>query len=289
MGLVSDVWSGLLDLVYPVCCAGCGQPGGGAFCEACREATQPIRALSCHRCGSPGLGTHTRSDPCASCYHPRAFALLRGAFVYEGPIREAIRSLKFGGCLPVANPLAELLIETVCSAEARGLSMGDIPWDCIDLVCPVPLYPPRERARGFNQAALLAEPLARHLDVPYDVGLLKRARDTRPQPGLDSGSRERNVAGAFAAVEGSVPLRDAQVLVVDDVATTGATMSQCAAALLSAGASTVWALALARPYPQPIDASPPGRSSDRDEEESLERGKRQPHGGLGRPWKAGSD
>jgi ComF family protein len=251
-----ELWSGLLDLVYPTRCAGCDALDPHAFCGACRKELEPVRDIVCQRCGQPRVDWETPAGHCAACRHPRAFDQLRGAYVYSGPLRQAIGALKFRRRIAAARALAELLAEAVARADADDLSLADLPLASIDLVCPVPLYPKRQRARGFNQATLLAEPLARALGVPSDPGLIKRIRDTRPQPGLSGDDRERNVAGAFSVVEGQHPIRGRHILIIDDVVTTGATASQCAAVLRQVGAAGVWVLALARAA-RPTEGMPP--------------------------------
>jgi len=263
MGLASDLWFGLLDLLYPPRCAGCGVLAHGALCHECRACLQPIRDVACERCGAPLVGAEPPPGDCSACRNPRAFAGLRGAFLYQGPMREAICALKFRGRVAAAQTLADLLVWAVENADSELLSLRRIPFSKVDLVCPVPLHPRRLRARGFNQAALLAKPLASHLRATFDEGLLMRVRDTRPQPGLTARDRERNMAGAFTATEGLHPIAGATVLVVDDVATTGATMSQCAAALLGAGALRVWAVALARGVHLPDEEEPRHSSAAR--------------------------
>jgi predicted amidophosphoribosyltransferase len=123
--------------------------------------------------------------------------------------------------------------------------MADIPFGQVDLVCVVPLWPARERERGFNQVADLAAPVADAIGRPLDAGLLHRTRETRPQPGLGPAERRANVDGAFRAVPGRHPVRRARMLLVDDLITTGATVAACATALRAAGAARVWAVALA--------------------------------------------
>jgi ComF family protein len=175
---------------------------------------------------------------CAACHDelpwaPRgpAGSRLLAPFVYAFPIDAAIKALKFHRRLEYAPALGALLIEAAGTLE-----------DGIDGILPVPLHWRRQALRGFNQAAELCRPLARHFRVPL-VGNVVRHRSTAYQSGLSAAERRRNLRGAFA-VRGPVTAR--HVLVVDDVVTTGATCGQLAATLRKAGAGTVSVLALAR-------------------------------------------
>jgi ComF family protein len=185
------------------------------------------------------------SNRCAACDAPsRAGAVfcagcalvvercddLRGPFVYGGPIAVAITRFKYKPVPELARPLGELL--------AHEIARLDID---VDAVVPVPLHVSRLFERGFNQAALLAAPVARTLRVPHLARALERTRPTEKQAELDRGARLRNVASAFRA-RGRVPAR---VLLVDDVRTTGATQNACAEALRAAGCTDVRCLVLA--------------------------------------------
>ena len=147
-------------------------------------------------------------------------------------MREALHRFKFGGRRALARPLADLAVEQ-CG--------GTLP-DGIDAIVPVPLAGARERERGFNQAALLAERVALRLDVPVRTRWLARPRATRPQSDLPATERLTNVRGAFRAA----PAVGRHVLLVDDVLTTGATLAECARALRAAGADRIGALTVAR-------------------------------------------
>jgi ComF family protein len=115
----------------------------------------------------------------------------------------------------------------------------------IDMIVPVPLHPDRERQRGYNQAALLAKPLAHLIERPVEMEALVRVRATRSQTTLNSSERRRNVADAFVCVKGE-DMAGRDIMVVDDVATTGATLDACAAALLACEVRSVRAFTLAR-------------------------------------------
>jgi ComF family protein len=154
------------------------------------------------------------------------------AYAYGGPLADAIVRLKYAGRTDFVPPLAALLVEAVLGHAGR-----------VDRVVPVPLHPSRLRARGFNQSALLAAPVARALGVALDVEALVRVRETREQAGLSQKARSHNLDGAFA-VRG--PRRAGRVLLIDDVRTTGATLAAAAAALTTSGCAAVYTFALAR-------------------------------------------
>lgn len=155
-----------------------------------------------------------------------------GAFAYGGAIASAILRLKYSG----RSDLAARLGAAMC---ARGPAPGEV-----DLVVPVPLHPMRAAERGFNQSALLARPIARHLGVPLRARTLERIRDTPKQAALDRASRHMNVAAAFRCRDAKA-VSGRRVLLVDDVRTTGATMTECRVALEEAGARAISCYVLA--------------------------------------------
>jgi ComF family protein len=151
---------------------------------------------------------------------------------YEGALRELIHLLKYDGMKPLAGPLSAYL--------SRALPLDE----SFDAVVPMPLHWRRRFQRGFNQAAVLAQDVARRRKIPV-LHAVRRVRDTRTQTGLTNAKRRENVSGAFRAGHGS-PLEGLRILLVDDVMTTGATGSACASALKRAGAKSVTMLTLAR-------------------------------------------
>jgi len=219
-----------LDLVFPPRCGACGRHG--AFvCEQCAAALSAAGPPRCRRCWRPGPD----AAECLDCrLRPPAFDGLRAAFVYQGPARELVHGLKYRGLTALGEPMARLIIE----------HLGDELRDA-DLVAAVPLSGRRQRSRGYNQARVLARAIALELGLPLLSRGLARLRHTPPQArSADAETRARNVVGAFACREGT--LAGARVLLVDDVTTTGATLSSCAGALKQAGAASVLALAFAR-------------------------------------------
>lgn len=241
---------------------------GLGVCRRCWSALEPWEGTCCGRCGLPIVSRQLdESEPvlCGQCRtHNPDFDVARSFGVYRGNLRALILQLKFhrrerlGRRLGAYLALAWERVE-VFQAEQRPL------------LVPVPLFRSRERQRGFNQARLLAEGLARHLSkgrgkkrLRVAAHVLARTRQTRPQVGLKPSERRENVRGAFTAIKPEC-LQGRQVVLVDDVMTTGATLSACARALKQGGARTVFALALARSTAQFPDTSDPQAASNVDE------------------------
>lgn len=166
---------------------------------------------------------------CAATCAPSDGGPVHAPFAYGGALATAITRLKFGRRPDVAGPLGDLL----------DASLGDLD---VDALVPVPLGAERLRARGYNQAALLAARLARRRGLPLETRWLRRTRESAPQATLDARARAGNVARAFDAAPVA---RGARVALVDDVVTTGATLRDAARALEEAGATVVRRLAVA--------------------------------------------
>ncbi|MBN1658080.1 MAG: ComF family protein [Anaerolineae bacterium] len=179
---------------------------------------------------------HERSTvPCTLPVTSPLGGLVACAF-HSGPIREAIHQLKYEDLQRLAVPLGKWMAE-------RWSQLAPAGW-AADVVVPVPLHPRRERQRGYNQSALLARELAAGLGLPVVADVLVRARATRPQVGLQAREREVNVRDAFACTANT--LAGQRVLLVDDVCTTGSTLTAACHALCAAGVPSVWAYCLAR-------------------------------------------
>ncbi len=171
---------------------------------------------------------------CPSCHqHPPAFTQLRSWSLYADPVRTAIHQMKYRRNLGLGEALAYPFANFV-----RSLN-----WP-VEVIVPIPLSQKRYQERGYNQVATFAYPLSLHLGLKYLGRALYRVRETRSQVGLSARERRENVYDAFQARENLV--RGKQILLVDDVATTGSTLSSAANALLIAGARAVYAVTLAR-------------------------------------------
>jgi len=219
----------LLNALFPPRCAGCGQLGQ-EWCATCRSRVQAIHDPVCPQCGRP----QHNALPCSQCRHaPLEIDGIRSAVLFEGPLREAIHHLKYNGRTSLAGPLGSLLI---VHWQARPLPA--------DVIVPVPLHPARLRERGYNQSTLLAEQLGKACDLPVVEAALTRIKATLPQVTLNAEQRKANVQEAFEARADLVQGR--QIVLIDDVCTTGATLDACSHALKQAGAKSVWALTLGR-------------------------------------------
>lgn len=235
----------LLDLLYPPRCAACGEgvasTSDGPFCPTCGDAVEPVPP-GCARCGLPG------PDPvCGACLaDPPSFSSCRAGGLFGGPLADAIHALKYRDRPALARPLGAWLARRVVLPREAAL-------------VSVPLGRRRRLARGYDQAALLARALSRSwrglADGPVTVPgaspprlellplALARTRETPPQVGRARADRVANVRDAFRAASA---VRGRDVVLVDDVVTTGATAQACADALLAAGARSVHVVALAR-------------------------------------------
>ena len=226
------LWTGL-DWVFPPICGGCGRPGS-RWCADCHVKVQrPVDPI-CEMCGIP-LGRKSRL--CTDCQNaPPRFRALRSWSTFDSPVKDALRRLKYHRDISLGDALATQII-----GFAR-----DLNWP-VDLIIPVPLGKSRLRERGYNQASLIARPLSLALGTSYSPKALVRVRETNSQVGLSRVERRANVRAAFEAFERSV--KDHIILLIDDVATTGSTLSSCADALFTAHARDVFALAVARALP----------------------------------------
>lgn len=203
-----------LDVLFPPRCIACGC-AGSLFCARCQAAIPAPPAM--REPGSP-------------------LAEWRASAEFGGAIQKAIHAYKYKNQRRMAIPLAERLIHVLEASAWRPT-----------LITAAPLHESRLRERGYNQAALLAERLARAASVPFRSDIICRVRATRPQVGLNARQRLQNVADAFEAHRA---VAGETIVIVDDVYTTGATLRACAHALRTAGAACVWGLTVAS---APID------------------------------------
>ncbi len=257
----------LLHAALPSDCRVCGSPMLGLrpvrICDVCVDRVRSqadAQEILCSRCGdalgmesarfAASLGAH-ECTPCRMS--PPAFARAVAFGSYDNEMREMLHALKFDGMRRVAeHVLGDWMAEAILKLE--GEAAGEL------LVIPVPLFRDRERGRGFNQSGLLAASAVKRLrklrpgwKLVLAPDALRRVRDTRPQFALGAAQRQANLNGAFRA-ERPERLKGREVLLIDDILTSGATANACSRALLRAGAGKVWVATVARAQPESVRA-----------------------------------
>lgn len=235
-----------IDALYPKVCPLCGdllekniRDTGGA-CPRCQDEISRVGGLTCMKCGRPLLKPKESEfelenyEYCSECLKKdHLFEAAVCVFEYNDIISQSIYQFKYHGKREFAAWYAKSMYETC----AKAVSM----WD-IDAVLPVPMYYKKERIRGYNQAALLAEVFAELMGLKYDAEISRRVRKTKAMKMLDPTQRLKNLSNAFQTSQSVVKYR--HVLLVDDIYTTGATLDACTKALKEAGVSKVYGICL---------------------------------------------
>jgi competence protein ComFC len=229
--LYRSIWLGL-DLIFPPICGGCKKPGS-RWCSDCQQKVLLINSPVCEICGVP----ENVSRICTVCQKEKPrYSMLRSWAVFVSPVQDALHRLKYRRDIGLGDALAAQMVEFVHRLD----------WP-IDMIIPIPLGRKRLNERGYNQVGLVARPLAMALGLEYASRELRRRRETRSQVGLSKTARLENVRDAFVAGQ---QVRGKTVLVVDDVATTGSTLSSAADAFFESGAKDVYGLTVARALPR---------------------------------------
>ncbi|HLB33795.1 MAG: hypothetical protein A3F67_07950 [Verrucomicrobia bacterium RIFCSPHIGHO2_12_FULL_41_10] len=228
----------LLELFYPLHCAGCGcyLLGKKSLCEECWDKAKPLSDYICSIC-SHQLNIPQEDFTCCENCGDRNLHFVAGvsAFRHDGLVSQLLYQFKYGGDQSLKKVMGEFIDVALNEERLQGVLFS--------AVVPVPLYRLREREREFNQARLIAEEVAGRLLCPVE-NLLQRVKPTSMQALSDRKQRIQNLKGAFAIK--SHQLLSGNYLLVDDVLTTGSTLDECAKVLLQAGASKVWAVTVAR-------------------------------------------
>ncbi len=201
----------------------------GVWCKACDADLPRLNNARCPVCGLPSIN----GDICGRCLkHPPSFSATSAAFAYAFPIDKLIQAVKFSDHLALVDKLADALLPQIISRP--------------DLIIAMPLHPSRLRERGFNQSHLLAQRLAKSLDISLLTDACARTRNTSPQSLLPWQERGKNMRGAFTC---SSDLSGEHIAIVDDVMTTGTSIEELARTLRQAGATRISAWVLARTLP----------------------------------------
>ena len=227
------------SLFYPALCAICSEPieRSEYLCPSCSERAPKIKPPFCAVCSEPFPGAITEVFSCANCAHRVLhFEAAVSAYRSRGIVRKIILDLKYGRQIHLRFPVADWLMTALEDPRLHERRF--------DLVVPVPLHPARKRERGFNQAEVIAQLLSERAGLPMRDAL-ERIRYTTTQTAYDRGERMENLRDAFR-LRKKVDVRSSRVLLIDDVLTTGSTLSECARVLKAAGAISVHAATAAR-------------------------------------------
>lgn len=233
-----SLFGAIQDLLFPPTCVGCTRRLDSSrpplFCSECLDKLAFIASPRCPCCGMPfAVGT---DHLCGDCLQQRYdFDRARSLLLYQSPLADIIRQLKFGGQLSGLTTLGHLAAGAACLQELSEP----------ELIVPVPLHASRLRARGFNQAALIARACFPQWVDRLRVDALHRTRLTTPQSQLSGRERRSNLHGVFAVKPG-IEVHGQTILVVDDVLTTGSTINECARVLRRAGAARIEVFTVAR-------------------------------------------
>lgn len=233
------LFTGLWDLVFPPLCIRCRQFLNPAdkkwqLCSTCRRRIVLNRPPFCQCCSRP------LPDPfsllCKTCQHaPRHFDRAWAATLYNEEMSHLLYKFKYGQKTALRHLFAELILSFIETYH--------LPRDDWDLIIPIPLFPSRQRERGFNQSEFLARLLSNRLAIPLVADHLKRIRPTRFQATLTQKERWTNLEGAFK-MKSPVVVAGKNILLIDDLLTTGATTSAAASVLKISGAASVFVLTL---------------------------------------------
>jgi competence protein ComFC len=229
----------IASLVYPPTCTICAASVGlrEYLCADCDAQLSRIVSPFCAKCSEPFDGAITTSFSCANCAHRVLFFdAAVSAYRSRGIARHVILNFKYGKQIHLRHLVGRWLIAAFDDPRLRDRRF--------DIIVPVPLHPARLRERGFNQAALLADQLGRYLSVPVRP-VLQRVRFTTTQTAFDRAERIQNLRHAFR-LRKNRDVRKLDVLLIDDVLTTGSTLSECARVLKENGAHLVYAATAAR-------------------------------------------
>ena len=234
---IKKVVNKILDVIYPnnYTCIFCGdeifdnQPT--STCATCDCNLPKIKDKVCDRCGEP---IKSMANYCNRCQSKNmVFYKCRSVFVYENEIANKIRDFKFNNCKYLCNPFAKYLEQLYKKSK----------FNC-DIIVPVPIHTIRLKQRGFNQSELLANKLGKLIDIQVNTTDLIKIKHTKNQADLNFKQRQENLKDVFQ-VKNKNAFKNKNVLIVDDVYTTGSTINNCAIELLKAGAKNVYALTIA--------------------------------------------
>ena len=224
-----NIWS-LLDWIFPPCCCNCNQIGYEICPQCFSEVLVLTNEKTCNVCGK----VIQSGSICPDCLHEHpSFNQMKAWAAYQGITQTIIKQIKYEGKIGLIPYLKQHLANTLREWKLQ-----------VDFLVPVPLGKKRKRNRGFNQSELIARPLSKSLKIPIKPDALTRIRETRTQVGLHTNERKLNIKDAFHADPSLC--KDKSILLIDDIATTGATLNECAKTIKQAGANEVYCFTVAR-------------------------------------------
>jgi len=235
----SELFQAAVSLLYPATCTICGKHvrAGEYLCSDCEAKIVRIVAPFCQTCSEPFEGSINSVFTCANCAHRTIyFEAAVAAYRGRGVVREIIHEFKYARQIHLRHLVARWVRAALDDERLRGCHFN--------IIVPVPLHPARQRERGFNQACLLVELLSAQTSIPSKP-LLERIRYTTTQTALDRSERMENLHNAFR-LRKNADVRGLRVLLIDDVLTTGSTLSECARVLKRGGAISIHAATAAR-------------------------------------------
>ncbi len=223
-----------LDWLYPPRCPVCDgiMAPGGRICPGCGGEVRTVEEPVCKKCGKPL--ENERKEYCGDCTHKKhAYCQGKAVFVYRGGIRQSMYRFKYANRREYAEFYAD---------RAAALYGAWVRRNQIEVIVPAPMFSGKKRRRGYDQAEVFARALGRKLDLPVDAGLIRRVKNTVPQKELNEKERQHNLKNAFQLQADIVEYR--QVLLVDDIYTTGSTIDAVAETLLAGGVRNVYSICI---------------------------------------------
>ena len=254
--MLKYIKEGLLNVVFPLHCKVCGKPiresMGYSVCEECLKTIKFIENPCCAKCGKPLNRTSFFSSHnnilCVNCKkHHYFFDYARSVGIYDSTLKKCIHLFKYYQEKKLTKPLGRFLVNYL--SDNKELLQG------IDLIIPVPLHNNDLKKRGFNQSYLLAVEVGNYFSIPVNKDLLIKNRITTSQVKLSKSERGKNLLKAFL-VKKPKSLKNKNILLIDDVFTTGTTVTECSRELKKALARHVWVLTLARGMLDPLTVFP---------------------------------
>lgn len=227
----------IFEVIYPsdITCFLCDKElkDKNVLCEECKNKVEWTEKI-CLKCGSP---CRTLADYCLNCQnHKRTFKIARAPLIYSGDVALSIQHFKYNNKRYLARPYAKLMAEEFNKMQKNGMK--------IDLIVPVPLFKLRQKKRKYNQAELIANELSKIVNIPISIYNLQRIKNTETQTNLSFKDRQKNLDKAFT-VQDKKEFKDKNILLIDDVLTTGSTADHCATILKKANAKDIYVLTLA--------------------------------------------